>query len=143
MKMRAIQVTRANGPFEIVERGIPEPGTEQARTKIDGCGICHSDGLTEEGIWPGIRYARVPGRDIAGVIDALGGEVVGWTEGQGSGVGWHGGDCGYCDSCRRDDFVTYQVALQIPVISYDASSIPTTTLVASERAAHVAGRGGE
>lgn len=56
MKMRAIQVTRANGPFEIVERGIPEPGTEQARAKIDGCGICHSDGLTEEGIWPGIRY---------------------------------------------------------------------------------------
>ena len=91
MKMRAIQVTRANGPFEIVERGIPEPGTEQARAKIDGCGICHSDGLTEEGIWPGIRYARVPGRDIAGVIDALGGEVAGWTEGQGGGVRWHGG----------------------------------------------------
>jgi len=81
--------------------------------------MCHSDSVTKEGIWPGIEYPRVPGHEIAGRIDALGSSVVGWARGQRVGVGWHGGHCGYCDSCRRGDFVTCQVAPQIPGISYD------------------------
>ena len=103
-KMRVAQVTRANGPLEIVEREIPEPGQGSVRIKIEACGICHSDSVTKEGIWPGIRFPRVPGHEIAGVIDAVGAGVAGWTEGQRVGVGWHGGHCGYCDSCRRGDF---------------------------------------
>jgi D-arabinose 1-dehydrogenase-like Zn-dependent alcohol dehydrogenase len=75
--------------------------------------------MTKKGIWPGIQYPRAPGHEVAGVIEALGAGVAGWNAGQRVGVGWHGGHCGYCDSCRRGDFVTCQVALQIPGISYD------------------------
>jgi len=118
-KMRVAQVTRAKGPLEITEREIPEPGVGQVRIKIQACGVCHSDAMTKEGLWPGIQYPRVPGHEIAGVIDALGAGVVGWTQGQRAGVGWHGGHCGYCDSCRRGDFVTCQINFQVPGISYD------------------------
>jgi D-arabinose 1-dehydrogenase-like Zn-dependent alcohol dehydrogenase len=118
-KMRLVQVTRPNGPLEIVEREIPEPGAGQVRIKVEACGICHSDSMTKEGLWPGIQYPRVPGHEIAGVVDAVGAAVAGWKEGQRVGVGWHGGHCGYCDSCRRGDFVTCQVAPQVPGIAYD------------------------
>jgi len=83
------------------------------RIKIEACGICHSDAMTKEGLWPGIHYPRVPGHEVVGTIDAIGNGVSGWTKGQRVGVGWHGAHCGYCDSCRRGDFVTCQVALQI------------------------------
>jgi D-arabinose 1-dehydrogenase-like Zn-dependent alcohol dehydrogenase len=118
-KMRAVQVTRAQGSFEIVEREIPEPGAGQVRIKIEACGVCHSDSMTKEGSWPGIEYPRVPGHEIAGIVDAVGAGVLGWTKGRRAGVGWHGGHCGHCDSCRRGDFVTCQVALKIPGIAYD------------------------
>jgi D-arabinose 1-dehydrogenase-like Zn-dependent alcohol dehydrogenase len=118
-KMRVVQVTRPNGSFEIIEREIPEPSPGSVRVKVEACGICHSDTLTKEGIWPGIEYPRVPGHEIAGIIDALGAGVAGWKPGQRVGVGWHGGHCGYCDSCRRGDFVTCQIAPQIPGIAYD------------------------
>jgi D-arabinose 1-dehydrogenase-like Zn-dependent alcohol dehydrogenase len=118
-KMHAAQISRPNGPLEIAEREIPEPGRGSVRIKVEACGICHSDTLTKEGIWPGIEYPRVPGHEIAGIIDALGAGIAGWTRGQRVGVGWHGGHCGYCDSCRRGDFVTCQIAPQIPGISYD------------------------
>jgi D-arabinose 1-dehydrogenase-like Zn-dependent alcohol dehydrogenase len=118
-KMRAVQVSRPNGPLEIVEREILEPAAGSVRIKVEACGVCHSDSFTKEGIWPGIQYPRVPGHEIAGIIDAVGTGVVGWTPGQRVGVGWHGGNCGYCDSCRRGDFVTCQIAFQVPGIAYD------------------------
>ncbi len=118
-KMRLVQVTRPNGPLEMVEREIPEPGAGQVRIKVEACGICHSDSFTKEGTWPGIQYPRVPGHEVAGIVDAVGSGVAGWKEGQRVGVGWHGGHCGYCDSCRRGDFVTCQVAPQVPGIAYD------------------------
>ena len=117
--MRVVQVTRPNGPLELVEREIPAPGAGAVRVKVEACGICHSDAVTKEGIFPGIQYPRVPGHEIAGIIDAVGAGVSGWTAGQRVGVGWHGGHCGYCDSCRRGDFVTCQVAPQIPGVTYD------------------------
>ncbi len=117
--MRAVQVPKAGGAFELVEREIPEPGAGSVRIKIQACGICHSDSFTKEGTWPDVRYPRVPGHEIAGIIDAVGAGVAGWTPGQRVGVGWHGGHCGYCDSCRRGDFVTCQVAPQVPGITYD------------------------
>jgi D-arabinose 1-dehydrogenase-like Zn-dependent alcohol dehydrogenase len=118
-KMRSMQVARPGGPFELVERDIPEPAAGAVRIKIQACGICHSDSLTKEGIWPGIQYPRVPGHEVAGIIDALGPGVKGWSVGQRVGVGWHGGHCGYCDSCRRGDFLTCRNAAQVPGITYD------------------------
>jgi len=118
-RMRVMQVARAGGPFELVEREIPNPGADQVRIKVEACGICHSDAMTKEGTWPGIRYPRVPGHEVAGVVDVVGAGVTGWTRGQRVGLGWHGGHCGSCDSCRRGDFVTCQVAFQVPGISYD------------------------
>jgi D-arabinose 1-dehydrogenase-like Zn-dependent alcohol dehydrogenase len=118
-KMRAAQVTGPKGPIEIVEREIPEPGSGQVRIRVEACGVCHSDAMTKEGLWPGVQYPRVPGHEIAGVVDSIGTGVVGWNKGQRVGVGWHGGHCGYCDSCRRGDLVTCQISFQIPGISYD------------------------
>ena len=105
-KMRAVQVTRPGGPFEMVEREIPQPGPRQVRLKVQACGLCHSDSLTKEGHWPGIKYPRVPGHEIAGVIDAVGAEVPRFQAGQRVGVGWLGSYCGYCESCRRGSYVT-------------------------------------
>ena len=116
-KMRVVQVTRPGGPLELAEREIPEPGPGAVRIKVQACGVCHSDSLTREGLWPGLEYPRVPGHEVAGIIDALGAGVAGWRPGQRVGVGWHGGHCGVCDSCRRGDFVTCQIAFQVPGIS--------------------------
>jgi D-arabinose 1-dehydrogenase-like Zn-dependent alcohol dehydrogenase len=118
-RMRSVQVSRPNGPFELVERDIPDPRAGTVRIKVQACGICHSDSYTKEGTFPGIRYPRVPGHEIAGIIDAIGTDVRGWTVGQHVGVGWHGGHCGYCDSCRRGDFVTCRISAQVPGITYD------------------------
>ena len=104
--MRAVQVSRPGGPFELVEREIPQPEPRQVRVKVQACGLCHSDALTKEGHWPGIAYPRVPGHEIAGVIDAVGSEVPRWKAGQRVGIGWLRGYCGHCESCRRGSFVT-------------------------------------
>jgi D-arabinose 1-dehydrogenase-like Zn-dependent alcohol dehydrogenase len=117
-KMRVVHVTEPNGPFELVEREIPEPAAGQVRIKVEACGICHSDSLTKEGTYPGIQYPRVPGHEVAGIIDAVGAGVVGWTEGQRVGVGWHGGYCGHCEPCRRGEFFACQWG-QVTGITYD------------------------
>src|SRR5262245_8792007 len=117
-RMRVVQVSSPNGPFEIVERPIPEPGPGSVRVRIEASGICHSDVLTKEGMWPGIQYPRVPGHEVAGVIDVLGSGVVGLKEGDRVGVGWNGGYCGRCDYCRRGDFFAC-VKSQVTGINYD------------------------
>lgn len=117
-KMRAVQVASAGAPFELVEREIPNPKARQVRVKVQACGVCHSDSLTKEGHWPGIVYPRVPGHEIAGVIDAVGSEVPEWKPGQRVGVGWFGGNCGYCENCRRGNIVLC-VRGQISGISFD------------------------
>ena len=116
--MKVAQVPKAGGDFEIVERDIPNPDAGQVRIKVQACGICHSDVLTKEGAWPGIQYPRVPGHEVAGIIDELGAGVSGWKKGQRVGVGWHGGQDGTCLSCRRGDFRNCR-NLKIPGISYD------------------------
>src|ERR1700719_375175 len=118
-KMRAAQVVRANGPIEIVEREIPTPDAGKVRLKVQACGICHSDSMVKEGLFPGLQYPRVPGHEVAGVIDAVGAGVVRWKVGDRVGVGWHGGSCGYCDSCRRGDFFACQTAMLVTGITSD------------------------
>src|SRR6266446_2211677 len=102
--MRVAQIARPKGPFELVERPIPEPGAGSVRIKVHACGVCHSDSVTQEGLFPEIQYPRVPGHEIAGVIDAVGPGTAGWQPGQRVGVGWNGGYCGHCDHCRRGEF---------------------------------------
>jgi D-arabinose 1-dehydrogenase-like Zn-dependent alcohol dehydrogenase len=116
--MRAAQIPKAGGDFEIVEREIPKPGPAEIRIKVLACGVCHSDSFTKEGAWAGIEYPRVPGHEVAGVVDELGPGVTQWKMGQRVGLGWHGGHDGTCLSCRRGDFVNCQ-NLKIPGISYD------------------------
>jgi D-arabinose 1-dehydrogenase-like Zn-dependent alcohol dehydrogenase len=116
--MRVAQVSGPKGPFEIVERPIPEPGAGTVRIKVKACGICHSDSFTKDGAFPGIQYPRVPGHEVAGVIDAVGPGVGGWEPGQKVGVGWSGGYCGYCDPCRRGEFFAC-VRGQITGITFD------------------------
>src|SRR6476659_4176171 len=109
--MKAIQVPRAGADFELVEREVPEPRAGQVRIRVRACGVCHSDSVTKDGLFPGISYPRVPGHEIAGVIDEVGPGVKAWKAGQRVGVGWHGGHDGTCLQCRRGDFATCVNAL--------------------------------
>jgi D-arabinose 1-dehydrogenase-like Zn-dependent alcohol dehydrogenase len=118
-KMRAVQVPRAKGAFEIVEREIPEPTPGSVRIKVQACGVCHSDSITKEGLFPGIEYPRVPGHEVVGVVDAVGPGVARWKPGQRVGVGWHGGHCGSCDSCGRGDFFACQTSTLVSGVSFD------------------------
>ena len=102
--MTAAQISKPGGDFELVERDVPEPGPGQVRVKVDACGICHSDVLVKDGLWPGLQYPRVPGHEVAGRIDAIGSGVTSWEKDQRVGVGWHGGHDFVCDQCRRGDF---------------------------------------
>jgi D-arabinose 1-dehydrogenase-like Zn-dependent alcohol dehydrogenase len=116
--MKVAQIPKAGADFQIVEREIPKPGAGHVLIKVQACGVCHSDMFTKEGVWPGIQYPRVPGHEVAGVIDELGDGVSGWKKGQRAGVGWHGGHDGTCLACRRGDFGNCQ-NLKIAGISYD------------------------
>src|SRR5882757_9923990 len=116
--MKVAQVSGPGGDFQVVEREIPKPGRGEVRIKVQACGVCHSDSLTKEGLWPGIQYPRIPGHEVAGIIDELGEGVSEWKKGQRVGVGWHGGQDNTCVSCRRGDFRNCK-NLKIPGISYD------------------------
>lgn len=118
-KMKVAQVTRPDGPFEIVERPIPDPGAGEVRVKVEACGVCHSDAFTKMAMFPGIELPRVPGHEVIGKIEELGDGVQGWTIGERVGVGWHGGQCGQCDNCRRGDFFACQVFRRITGITAD------------------------
>ncbi len=116
--MKVAQVSGPGADFQIVEREIPEPGAGQVRIKVQACGVCHSDVLAKDGLWPGIQYPRVPGHEVAGIIDEVGEGVSAWKKGQRAGVGWHGGHDGTCRECRRGDFRNCK-NLKVCGISYD------------------------
>src|SRR5215469_11055332 len=116
--MKVAQISRPGGDFEIVERAIPKPGAGEVLIKVQACGVCHSDVFTKEGYWPGIQYPRIPGHEVAGVIDEVGAGVSGWKKGQRVGVGWHGGHDNTCRECRRGDFRNCR-NLKVPGITYD------------------------
>ena len=116
--MKAAQISKPGADFEIVERAIPEPGAGQVRIKVQACGVCHSDVLTKDGLWPGIQYPRVPGHEVAGIVDAVGEGVSAWKQGQRVGVGWYGGQDNTCIECRRGRFL-YCRNLKVAGISYD------------------------
>ena len=117
-RMKAVQAMKAGADWELVERDIPQPAPNQVRVKVQACGVCHSDMFVKEGQWPGLKFPRVPGHEIAGLIDEVGSAVSAWRKGQRVGVGWHGGHCGHCDSCRKGDFILCRSG-QVCGISYD------------------------
>jgi D-arabinose 1-dehydrogenase-like Zn-dependent alcohol dehydrogenase len=116
--MKVAEVSNPGADFRLVERDIPSPGFGHVRIKVQACGVCHSDMLTKEGYWPGIQYPRVPGHEVAGIIDEVGAGISTWKQGQRVGVGWHGGQDGTCPECRRGDFRNCR-NLKIAGISYD------------------------
>jgi D-arabinose 1-dehydrogenase-like Zn-dependent alcohol dehydrogenase len=117
-KMKAAQLPKAGADFQIVERDIPEPGPGHVRIRVQACGVCHSDVLAKEGSWPGLAYPRVPGHEVAGVIDQAGAGGTQWEKGQRVGVGWHGGQDGTCLACRRGDFINC-TNVKVAGFSYD------------------------
>jgi D-arabinose 1-dehydrogenase-like Zn-dependent alcohol dehydrogenase len=116
--MRVMQVAKKGGPLELVNRELPQPGRGAVRVKVQACGVCHSDSIAKEGLFPSVRYPIVPGHEIAGVVDAVGEGVIGWTVGTRVGVGWFGGHCGRCEPCRRGDLIDCR-NLRIPGMTYD------------------------
>ena len=132
--MKVARISKPKAGFEIVECEIPQPGPGQVRVKVNACGVCHSDAVVVEGSWPGISYPRVPGHEIAGVVDAVGAGVSEWKKGQRVGIGWHGGHDFTCPECRRGDFINC-INEKVTGISYDGGYqeymlAPHETLVA-------------
>src|ERR1700704_1566578 len=117
-KMKAAQISKAGGDWELVERDVPKPAPGQVRVKVEACGICHSDVLVKDGVWPGLQYPRVPGHEIGGRVDVVGANVTSWAVGQRVGIGWHGGHCFVCEWCRRGDFAMC-VNRKVTVIDFD------------------------
>jgi D-arabinose 1-dehydrogenase-like Zn-dependent alcohol dehydrogenase len=115
---RAVQVPAAGGAFEVVQREFPEPGAGHVRIRVQACGVCHSDAITKFGVFPGIAYPRVPGHEVAGIVDAVGADVPLFKVGRRVGLGWHGGHCNYCPPCRRGDFILCENA-QISGVTFD------------------------
>ena len=134
MKMRAAQISKPGGDWELVERDIREPGPGQVRVKVEACGICHSDMLVKDGLWPGLQYPRVPGHEVAGRIDAVGPNVAEWKRGQRVGVGWHGGHCFHCKPCRRGDF-SMCVERKVTGVDFDGGYAESLIVPASAVAA--------
>ena len=118
VKGRAVQVPAAGGAFEVVKKEFPEPGPGQVRIRVQACGVCHSDAITKFGLFPGIAYPRVPGHEVAGVVDAVAADVPLYKPGQRVGLGWHGGHCNYCNPCRRGDFILCENG-QVSGVSFD------------------------
>jgi D-arabinose 1-dehydrogenase-like Zn-dependent alcohol dehydrogenase len=118
-KMRAMVVPKAGGKFEAVERDIPKPGAGELLIRVQACGVCHSDSVTVEGLFPGIQYPRIPGHEVIGLIEAVGPEVHGWKVGDRAGVGWNPGFCGYCRQCRRDTAFACETVHGATGVSYD------------------------
>ena len=133
--MKVAQVSKANGAFELVDREIPKPGSRQVRIKVEACGVCHSDALVKTGGFPGLTFPRVPGHEIAGRVDAIGPDVTAWKVGDRVGVGWHGGNCFECDSCRRGLFLNCTYA-KITGISFDGG-YAEYTVVPTESVARI------
>lgn len=132
-KMRAVQVSKAGGPFEVVERDVPEPGRGQVRVKVESCGICHSDAFVKNGAFPGLTLPRVPGHEIAGRVDAVGADVTAFRAGDRVGVGWHGGHCFQCEPCRRGLFINC-VNEKVTGISHDGGYAEYTVVPAESLA---------
>ncbi|HYA61146.1 MAG TPA: alcohol dehydrogenase [Candidatus Acidoferrum sp.] len=101
--MRAMQISKPGADFELIRKEIPEPREDEVRIKVEACGVCHGEALVKEGYFPGIEYPRIPGHEVVGTIDKLGSNVSFWEIGQRVGVGWYGGPCLICDSCRVGD----------------------------------------
>ena len=116
--MRAVQVSKAGGAFELVERELPEPAPGQIRIQVEACGICHSDALVKFGAYPGLSLPRIPGHEIAGRVEKVGANVTEWQKGDRVGVGWHGGHCFVCNACRKGLFINCERG-QVTGISYD------------------------
>lgn len=117
-KMRAVQVSEAGGALELVERDVPEPGRGEVLVRVHACGVCHSDAFPVQGGWPGVTYPVVPGHEIAGAVERLGEDVRGWEVGQRVGIGWYGGNCGWCEWCRRGSLINCE-NMGIPGVTMD------------------------
>ncbi|GEJ56002.1 alcohol dehydrogenase [Anaeromyxobacter diazotrophicus] len=111
-------MAKAGGALELVEREVPAPGPGQVRLRVEACGVCHSDAMVKGGAFPGLTLPRVPGHEIAGVVDAVGPQVTAWKPGDRAGVGWHGGHCFQCAACRHGWFINCERA-RITGISFD------------------------
>ena len=116
--MKAVQVSKPGGAFELVERYVPDPAPGEVRIKVEACGICHSDAFVKGGQFPGLALPRIPGHEIAGRVDKVGAAVTEWKAGDRVGVGWHGGHCFVCNACRKGLFINCERA-QITGISFD------------------------
>src|SRR4051794_31077823 len=116
--MRAVQVSEPGGDFELVEREVPNPGRGEVLVRVNACGVCHSDAMAKEGLYPGVSFPVVLGHEIAGVTEEVGEDVRPWQAGERVGVGWYGGNCGWCEACRRGVFIHCQ-NMEVPGVQAD------------------------
>lgn len=115
--MRAMVINEQGGDLVLEQREVPQPGRGEVLVRVHACGVCHSDVFAKHG-YPGVSWPVVPGHEIAGEIASVGEHVDGWSVGQRVGVGWFGGNCGYCEWCRRGQLIDC-VNMGIPGVTMD------------------------
>jgi len=83
-------------------RPTPRLGPQDLLLRVRACGVCRTDLHLLDGDLP-TSGPVVPGHEVVGVVEAMGGEARGWSIGQRVGVAWLGGTCGRCPYCRGGD----------------------------------------
>src|ERR1019366_1916326 len=86
------------GPYAF-ERRVPRE--HDVAIDIKYCGICHSDIHQVRDEWGGSVFPMVPGHEITGVVNAIGGKVTKFKIGDKVGVGCFVDSCGNCPQCQQ------------------------------------------
>jgi alcohol dehydrogenase, propanol-preferring len=98
--MRAMVLERLGEPLKLVERPSPLPAAGEVRVQVAACGVCRTDLHVVDGELPDPKLPIVPGHEIVGRIDAVGGAVDTLAAGMRVGIPWLGQTCGHCQYCR-------------------------------------------
>ncbi|MBX5227338.1 zinc-dependent alcohol dehydrogenase family protein [Rhizobium sp. NLR9b] len=98
--MKAMVLERVGSPLRSEERPDPAPGYGQLMLRMEACAICRTDLHVCDGDLADPKLPLVPGHEIVGIVEAVGGGVASSRLGQRVGVPWLGHTCGSCSFCR-------------------------------------------
>lgn len=103
--MKAAVVRKPQSGIVIEDRPIPEPKSGEVLIRVYACGVCHSDLNVLQGLFPFGTYPRVPGHEVAGVVEKVGPGVTWPLVGDRVGMTWLFSSCGHCKMCTQGDEV--------------------------------------
>lgn len=100
--MKAMALIEPGSPLAMIDRDIPIPSSNQLLIKVRACGVCRTDLHLIDGELPDRPLPIIPGHEIVGTVERVGGNADGFAPGDRVGVPWLGHTCGDCWYCRHD-----------------------------------------